>query len=510
MQNLSGKFDGGWDQYRTEAFERQKKLGVIPANAKLTERSAGLPAWDSLVPDQKRLYARMMEVFAAYGAHVDHHMGRVIEAVKQLPGADNTLFIYIAGDNGSSAEGGLEGSINENLFFNGLPENWEDNLEAIDELGGREYFNHFPSAWAHAMNTPFQWTKQVASHFGGTRNPMIVSWPAKIKDQGEVRSQFTHVIDLIPTIYDACGVTAPRELNGVVQKPIEGNSFYQSLLQSDASETRRKQYFELASNRGIYQDGWMASAIAFEPWQSNRTGFDPDKQEWELYDITEDFTQSNNLAKQNPDKLRQLQDLWWVEAAKYSVLPLDWRATERFNSEKMGRPTLGGDASRLTYYPGQIGLPDAASPRTLNKSWTITAKLTLPDAASGMVVTQGGLMGGYGLYFKDGKPSFVYNMLSLQRPTITAEQPLPAGDVALSLDFDYQGEENEVGKAATVTLSADGVVLAKGEIDRTIPAQYGLGEGLDIGMDIGSPVDFTYELPFEFNGQIEQVTFDLQ
>ena len=260
----------GWDQYREETFARQKKLGVIPPETKLTKRSAGLPAWDSLNADQKRLYARMMEVFAGYGASVDFEMGRIIDAVKQLPGADNTLFIYIAGDNGSSAEGGLEGTLNENLFFNGFPDKWQDELKVIDELGGPKHFNHFPAAWAHAMDTPFQWTKQVASHFGGTRNPMIVSWPAKIKDKGGLRSQFMHVIDVVPTIYELTGITPPTELNGVQQKPIEGTSFAYTFDDAKAKSRRTTQYFEMLVNRGIYHEGWMASALSFPPWQAVR------------------------------------------------------------------------------------------------------------------------------------------------------------------------------------------------------------------------------------------------
>jgi arylsulfatase len=326
IDKFKGKFDMGWDAYREETFERQKKLGVILASAKLTPRSPGLPAWDSLNVDQKRLYGRMMEVFAAYGAHCDYHMGRIIEAVKQLPGAENTLFIYIAGDNGASAEGGIEGSVNENLFFNGFPEKWQDNLMVIDELGGPKHYNHFPSARAHAMDTPFQWTKQVASHFGGTRNPMIVSWPTRVKDHGGLREQFLHVIDIVPTLYEVIGITPPVELNGVQQKPIEGISFAYTFDDAKAKSRRTTQYFEMGSARGLYHNGWMASAISFPPWQPIRTGFDPDKQQWELYNIDQDFSQADDLAAANPQKLRELQDLWWAEAARYNVLPLDWRA----------------------------------------------------------------------------------------------------------------------------------------------------------------------------------------
>ena len=355
IEPFEGRFDAGWDAYREQTLARQKELGVVPEDAELTARSEGLPAWDSLNADQKRLYARMMEVFAGYGANVDHEMGRIVEAVKALPGSENTIFIYIAGDNGASAEGGIEGSVNENLFFNGFPETWEENLKVIDELGGPKHFNHFPSAWAHAMDTPFQWTKQVASHFGGTRNPMIVSWPARIADKGGVRTYFLHTIDIVPTLYEVIGITPPAELNGVPQKPIEGISFAYTFDGAAAEGRRTTQYFELGANRGIFHDGWMASALAFVPWEPNRAGFDVDRQQWELYNVEEDFSQAVDLAGENPEKLRQMQDLWWAEAAKHDVLPLDWRAVERLNSELMGRPSLAATAPPSPTIPGRSG-----------------------------------------------------------------------------------------------------------------------------------------------------------
>jgi arylsulfatase A-like enzyme len=509
IEKFRRKFDGGWDKYREETLERQKKLGVVPKDTQLTVRSKGLPAWDSLNGDQKRLYARMMEVFAAYGAHCDHELGRVVQAAKEMPDADNTLIIYIAGDNGASAEGGLEGSLCENLFFNGFAEKWQDNIKVIDELGGPKHFNHFPSAWAHAMNTPFQWTKQVASHFGGTRNPMIISWPARIRDKGGMRAQFLHTIDIVPTLYELCGVTPPTELNGVQQKPIEGISFAFTFDDAKAASLRKTQYFELAVNRGLYHEGWMASCPSFVPWVSTRGEFDPDKAKWELYKIDEDFSQANDLADKYPDKLRQLQDLWWVEAAKYSVLPLDWRAGIRLNSEAMGRPSLIAGRTKMTYYPGTIGLPDGASPPMINKSWTITADIEVPDGkAEGMIVTQGGLEGGYGLYLRDGKPTFVYNYLSIDRPTFAAKDPLPKGKTKLVVDFVYDG--GGPGKGGEITMSANGKVIAEGRLERTIPIQFSLGEGLDVGMDVGSAVDFTYNLPFAFTGKIEKVTVELK
>jgi arylsulfatase A-like enzyme len=509
IDKFKGQFDAGWDKYREETLKRQKKLGVVPKDTELTVRSKGLPAWDSLNADQKRLYARMMEVFAGYAAHCDHELGRVVEACKQLPDADNTLIIYIAGDNGASAEGGLEGSLCENLFFNGIAEKWQDNIKAIDELGGPKHFNHFPSSWAHAMNTPFQWTKQVASHFGGTRNPMIISWSERMKDKGGLRDQFLlHTIDIAPTIYEICGVHPPSALNGIQQKPIEGISFAFTFDDAKAKSKRKTQYFELFCNRGLYHDGWMASAPCFVPWAPNRGEWDPDKAVWELYKIDEDFSQAIDLAAKYPQKLRELQDLWWVEASKYSVLPLVWRGTIRLNAEAMGRPSLIGHRTSMTYCPGTIGLPDAASPPMCNKSWTITADIELPKGGeSGMIVTHGGLEGGYGLYLRDGKPVFVYNFLGADRPTFAAKSALPKGRTKLAVDFKYDG--GGMGKGGKITMTANGKTIAEGRLGRTIPIQFSLGEGLDVGMDVGSPVDFTYKLPFAFTGKIEKVKIDL-
>jgi arylsulfatase A-like enzyme len=509
IDKFKGKFDMGWDAYREQTLERQKKLGVVPRDTKLTERSRGLPDWDGLNADQKRLYARMMEVFAAYGAQVDAAMGRVIDAVKELPDADNTMIIYIAGDNGSSAEGGLEGSLNENLFFNGFPETWQDNLLAIDELGGPKHFNHFPSSWAHAMNTPFQWTKQVASHFGGTRNPMIISWPARIADGGGLREQFLHVIDLAPTIYEACGISEPRVLGGVPQKPIEGRSFAATFTEPKAAETRRTQYFELACNRGLYHDGWMASAPSFAPWQAVRDpSWDPDEQVWELYKIDEDFSQAKDLAKAHPGKLRELQDLWWAEASKYSVLPLDWRGTIRMNPETMGRPSLAGKRTKAVYHEGMVALPGAACLPMLNKSFAITAQVELAnDKAEGMIVTQGGSEGGYGLYMRKGKPTFVYNFLGKERTTLVSEKSLPKGKATIAVTFDYDG--GGMGKGGKLTLRVNGAKVAKARLERSVPIQFAIFEGLDIGMDSGSAVDFTYSLPFAFTGRIAQVEIEI-
>jgi arylsulfatase len=337
---------------------------------------------------------------------------------------------------------------------------------------------------------------------------MIISWPQRIKDKGGLREQFLHTIDLVPTLYELCGVTPPRELNGVQQKPIEGVSFAAALQDAKAPETRKTQYFELGCNRGLYHDGWMASSPSFVPWNPVRPEWDPDKAVWELYNIDEDFSQANDLAKKFPEKLRQMQDMWWVEASKYNVLPLDWRGTERFNSELMGRPSLTRGRSEMTYYPGTIGVPDQASPPMVNKSWTITADVEVPDGkAEGMIVTHGGLEGGYGLYLRDGKPMFVYNFLSIERSTFVAKQPLKKGKAKIVVDFKYDG--GGLGKGGKVTMSANGKILAEGRLERTIPMSFSLGEGLDVGMDIGSPIDFTYTLPFKFTGTIEKVRIKL-
>lgn len=511
IDKFRGQFDMGWDKYRELTFARQKKLGVIPADAKLTPRPDGLPAWDSLNDQQKRLYARMMEVFAGFGAHADHEMGRIVDAVKQLPGGENTIFVYVAGDNGASAEGGIEGSLNEMRFFNGIVETWQDNLKAIDDLGGPKHFNHFPAAWAHAMNTPFQWTKQIASHLGGTRNPMIISWPGHIRDKGGLRSQFTHVIDVVPTLYEVIGITPPTQLNGVPQKPIEGTSFAYTFGDAKAKDRHTTQYFALAVNRGIYHNGWMASAMGFAPWQPNRSGFDPDTQKWELYNLGNDFSQADDLAASNPKKLRELQDLWWAEAARYNVLPLDWRGVEKFNAALMGRPSLAGSSRKLTYYVGQVGLPNEAAPRVLNRSWTLTADIEVPaGGAQGVIATHGGSTGGYGLYVRDGKPTFVYNYLSIEQFAFSGQEPLPAGKVQVKVDLTYKGGPKERGKPMGVVMTVNGKKVAEGEVSKSIPNMIGLTEGMDIGMDAGSPVDFTYKPPFAFNGRIDKVMFDLK
>jgi arylsulfatase len=507
IAKFKGQFDTGWDVYREQTFERQKKLGVVPQGAQLTPRPAELPAWDSLSADQKRLFARMMEVFAGFTAETDFEMGRLLEVVRALPDADNTMIFYEVGDNGASAEGGLVGLLNENSFFNGVPESLADNLAHVDEIGGPKHFNHFPAGWAWAMNTPFQWTKQIASHLGGVRNPLAVSWPARIKDRGGIRPQFHHVVDVAPTIYEAVGIPFPSVLNGVSQKPLDGVSMLYSFEGASVPGRRRSQYFEMFINRGIYHDGWWAASRTGIPWESDPTAeIDPDKASWELYNLDEDFSQANDLAAKQPAKLREMQDLWWTEAAQHSVLPLDGRKTVRLNAEMQGRPSLAGRRRTFTYYPGVLALPAGSAPNLLNKSFAITAEVEA--AGDGAIFTLGGSDGGFGLYVREGRPVFVGNFLNRSVTRASSTSAMPTGKVVLRAEFEYDG--GGLGKGGTMSLLVNGQKVGEGRMERTQAITLGLGGTLDIGEDTGSPVDDAYTPPFRYPGRIRQVTVDLK
>jgi arylsulfatase A-like enzyme len=509
LDKYKGQFDTGWDRYREMTFERQKKLGVVPQNARLTPRPESLPAWDSLKPDQKRLYSRMMELFAGFGAHCDYEMGRVLDAVATLPDADNTLIIYILGDNGSSAEGGLDGVANELASFNGVFEPVEKTLKVIDELGGPKHYNHFPAGWAWAMDTPFQWTKQIASHFGGTRNPMVISWPAKIKEKGGIRNQFHHVTDIMPTILEVAGIQAPDSLNGIPQKPIEGISMAYTFIDAKAPDRRKSQIFELVSNRAMYQNGWIASSIAYLPWTATRTGYDPNKAKWELYNLDEDFSQADDLATREPAKLKMLEDLWWAEAARHDVLPLDWRSVERLSEQLTGRPNLSEGRKTVVYNTPLVALPEGAAPDLKNKSFTITAEVNIPsDGGQGMIFTQGGITAGWGFYIQDGKLIGMHNYIDSERYRVVSTENVPTGKVTLAFDFKYDG--GGMGKGGTITLLTNGKKIGSGRVEKTAGFKYSLYEGQDIGEDSGSPVDTTYTPPFKFTGKIEKVTIDLK
>jgi arylsulfatase len=509
IDQFKGKYDMGWDAYRKETFERQKQKGIIPQNSELTARPESMPAWDTLNADQKRLYERMMEVFAAYGYQVDHEVGRVLDYVKSMPDADNTLIIYIVGDNGSSAEGGLDGTLNENAFFNGYQMNYRQMLPRIDEIGTEKHFNHFPAGWALAMDTPFQWTKQVASHLGGTRNPMIVKWPAKIQNAGEIRSQFTHLIDVAPTILAAAGIEEPRSVNGTAQTPMQGRSFLDVFNNAKAPEMHTSQYFEIFVNRGMYKDGWWAGSLAFEPWQSERGKFDPLTAKWELYNINEDFTQANNLAQKNPEKLIELTSLWWAEASSNKALPLDWRGAERFSAELTGKPNLAAGRTTFVYSGPLTGLPEASAPDLKNKSFSVSARMKVEANANGMIFTQGGNTGGWAFYLKEGKLVTAHNYIDVEHYSVSSTDAVTAGEHEVKMQFTYEGGKTP-GGSGTVKLSVDGRPAGSGKIEMTTPFKYSLSENQDIGSDTGTPVSYDYTTPFNFEGTLSEVTVELK
>ncbi len=506
IRKFEGKFDAGWDVYREETFKRQLEMGIIPPNTKLTARPASLPAWDSLPTAEKKVYARMMEVFAAFTAHTDYEAGRLIDAIEEMGELENTLVIYMAGDNGSSGEGGPSGLLNEMTFFNAIPEPLESKLAAIDTLGTDQHYNHFPAAWAHAMNTPFQWTKQIASHFGGTRNGLAISWPKGIRARGEVRDQFHHVIDIAPTILEVIGVQAPAQFNGVAQKPIEGVSMVYSFDDAKADDRRTTQYFEMLGNQGIYHHGWMASAIRGVPWASENEPGDLLNMSWELYHVDEDFSQAVDLAKQYPEKLDELVKQFIAEAARYNALPLDDRKTERLNVDN--RPSLTAGRKSFTY-PNLLRLPEGAAPDLKHKSHTVTAQVNIPaGGAEGMLFTQGGRFAGFGLYVQNGKLIYVYNLAGVERYLIASEGNLPSGEVTLTAVYNSDADEPFAG--ATVTLFANDKQIGKGRVEKSIPNRVTLDETFDIGFDTGTPVAEGYEMPFRFTGTLGAVTIELK
>lgn len=506
VNKFKGKFDAGWDVYREETFKRQIAMGIIPANTKLTARPASLPAWDSLPAAERKVYARMMEVFAAFTAHTDYEVGRLVDAVEDMGELDNTLVVYMAGDNGSSAEGGLNGLLNEMTFFNGIPEPLDGKLAAIDTLGTDKHYNHFPAGWAHAMDTPFQWTKQIASHFGGTRNGLAISWPKGIKARGEVRDQFHHVIDIAPTILEIIGAEAPAQFNGVSQKPMEGVSMAYTFDDANAEDRRTTQYFEMLGNQGIYHDGWMASAVRGVPWLSENAPGDLLNMPWELYHVEEDFSQAVDLAKKHPEKLDTLVKQFFAEAARYNVLPLDDRKTERLNVDN--RPSLTAGRKSFTY-PDLLRLPEGAAPDLKHRNHTITAKVTIPDAgAEGMIFTQGGRFAGYGLYVQDGKLVYAYNLAGVEQYSIKSQSVLPKGEVTVKAVYKTDADKPFAG--ATVILFANDKKLGEGRVEKSIPNRVTLDETFDIGFDTGTPVAEGYDMPFRFTGKLGAVTIELE
>ena len=506
-------FDEGWNKLRETIFANQKKLGVIPKNAKLTSWSKDLPKWDTLSAEAKKLYIRQAEVYAAYLAYTDHEIGRVIQAIDDIGKLDNTLVIYIAGDNGASPEGTLNGLYSEFAVANGVHPTVEQNMKFYDVWGTDQTYPHYAVGWAWALDTPYQWTKQVASHFGGTRNSMVMAWPAHIKDKGGIRNQFHHVIDIVPTILEAADLPEPVMVNGVAQKPIEGVSMAYTWDDADAPGQRVTQYFEMFGSRAIYHDGWIASAPpTHAPWDITLAKLSPDIMnsfKWELYNLKEDWTQSNDLAAKMPDKLRDMQQRWIMEAAKYGVFPLDDRLLQRFISHK---PTYTPDRTEFVYTGRLMNVPFAdtgSAPFLLNRSYTITAKIEVPEGgAEGMLMTDGGRFAGYGFYLLKGVPTFTWNMIQLEHVKWQGKEPLKPGKHTIVFDWKYDGPG--MGKGGTGTLTIDGQTVDSHPMPKSLPITTGWNEVFNVGIDTATSVDEKdYQLPFAFTGTIEKLTVKL-
>jgi len=506
IDKFKGQFDGGWDKYREECFARQQRLGVIPKDAKLTPRPEEIPAYDSLDADQKKVAARLMETFAAFTAQTDYEVGRLLDTLDEIGQTGNTLVIWMIGDNGASMEGTLLGTFNEMASLQGVSLDAKKLVSRLDEIGGPTAYNHYPVGWAWAMNTPFQWGKQIASHFGGTRNPIVVSWPDRIRDVGGVRTQFHHCIDIVPTILEAAGIPEPVSVNGVAQKPIEGISMMYSWDDAAAKGQRPTQYFEMFGNRALYHDGWIAACRHGRlPWQTMGSADFADDV-WELYNVEEDFSEYSDLAAKQPEKLRELIDLFYAEAGKYDVLPLDDRFAER--TDPGMRPSLIAGRTDFTYYPGAFRIAESCAPNVKNRTHSITAEVVVPSGgADGVLVAAGGVVGGYTLFVKDGKPTYEYNWFTEARYRITGSQPLPAGPCTIRVLFEYDG--GGIGKGGSVVMSVNDKEVAKGRVEHTVPARYSADETFDVGRDTGSPVSSEYESPFPYRGVLKKVEISL-
>jgi arylsulfatase A-like enzyme len=502
-----GKFDQGWDKLREETFARQKKLGVIPADCQLTPRPAQIPAWDDMPADLKPVLLREMEVYAGFMEFTDYHVGRLVDTLKKLNVLDDTVVYYIIGDNGASAEGTLNGTYNEMINFNGAAalETPQFLMDRLDKLGGPESYNHYAVGWAHSMNTPYQWTKQVASHWGGTRNGAIVHWPKGIKGKGEIRSQFHHVIDVAPTILELAGVPQPMFVNGVQQHPIEGVSMAYAFNDAKAAEQHETQYFEMFGNRGIYHKGWTAVTRHKTPWilQGEVTpAFDDDV--WELYDTNKDWSQAKNLAKEMPEKLRDLQRLWLIEATRNNVLPLDDNIGARMNSDLAGRPVLIKGNSQILF--GSMGrLSENCVLNMKNKSHSVTAEIIVPPTgAEGVIVAQGGNIGGWSLYAKGGKLKYCYNLLGIHQFYAESSDVLPPGEHQVRMEFAYDG--GGLGKGGTASLYVDGKKVGEGKVSGTAAIVFSADDGCDVGIDTGAPVSPDYGARGnEFTGKVKGV-----
>lgn len=505
-----GKFDQGWDKLGEEILERQKKLGVVPANTVLAPRPAGLPTWESLSPEEKKFSSRLMEIYAAFLEYTDVQVGRLVQALKDSGEFDNTIFVYIVGDNGASAEGGLGGSLNYLGSYTGLPEPKAAMHANVERFGGPDSYGHIPSAWAWATNTPFQWTKTVASHLGAMRNPMVITWPGKIRDKGGLRSQFSHVNDIVPTLLDAIGIEMPAEVDGVPQKPLSGTSLTYTFDQPKAPERHRTQYFEVFGHRSIYHDGWMASAFHHRmPWSAFTLGqkkFEDDT--WELYDLRVDFSQANDLAARHPEKLAELKAVFMKEAEANQVLPLAGQSVGM-----SGLPSLSAGVTRATYHAGTVGIPESAIPRIFNRSWSLHAELEVTDAAEGVIATVGGVSAGWSLYLDPmRRPVFRYRVFELQTVELVGAEPLASGRHTLRVDFDYDGAG--YAKGGKLKLLANGTSVSADTLVASPIALYSNNETFDVGIDTGSPGGRYPEnakqgYPLQ-NAQIGSVTIELR
>ena len=504
-----GKFDQGWDKVREETIARQKKLGVIPEDAELTERPVEIQAWDETPDDMKPIFARQMEVYAGFMEHTDHHVGRLIDALGDLEILDDTLVYVIVGDNGASAEGTPNGCFNELVVLNGAAglETVDFMTSRIDDFGTPKAYNHYAVGWAHAMDTPYQWTKQVASHWGGTRNGTIIHWPEKIKSKGEVRTQFHHIIDVAATVLDVAGLPQPTFVHGIQQMPLHGVSMAPSFDDAASPERRATQYFEMFCNRGIYHQGWTAVTRHSTPWVMGPELPPLNEDVWELY-APDDWTQAHDLAAEQPGKLEDLQRLFLLEAGKYNVFPLDDRRAERFNADLAGRPQLVR-GNRQLLFGGMRRLTENSIVTTKNKSFALTAEIEVPEGgAEGVIIAQGGAFGGWSLYAKDGKPAFCYNLFGLQLFKVYGEDPLAPGERQVRLEFAYDG--GGLGKGGTSTLYVDGAKVGDGRVDATVPMLFSADETTDLGSDSATPVSDDHgPKETEFTGRVKWVEIDL-
>ena len=512
IEKYKGKFDGGWQQLREETFARQKAMGVIPENARLAPMPEDIKEWESLSADEQALFALQMETFAAFAGHTDHEVGRLVDAIDKIGELDNTLFIYIVGDNGSSAEGGLEGTYNELIHLNGIfdAETIESMLARADDWGGPNSFPHMSAAWAVATDAPFKWTKQMAADFGGTRNGMVMHWPAGFSAKGEIRGQWHHVNDVAATVLEAANLPHSKEINGVVQKPLDGVSMLYAAQDASAADRHTTQYFEMFGNRAIYNDGWLARVVHRVPWRDS-----PEQtlQEdvWELYNTVDDFSLTEDLASTNPEKLAELQALFEQEAIANNVYPLDDRVYERFNAAIAGRPDLMGDRTTLTLAHGMDGILENTFLNVKNRSKTIVADVSLTGNDRGVILTQGGKFAGWALYMSNGKPAYTYNWFGLDRYTIESPSAVEADQAEIKLDFTYDG--GGMGKGGTATLYVDGQQVAQGRVEKTIPAVFSADETTDVGKDDATQsadLVFADAADSEFTGFVNKVTISIQ